>query len=73
MTHVSHLVALFLSLSGQVPGNTDALKTVAERSEYRATARMTKSSRGARHLPRRHRLHTFQSSAAHQKAARSRS
>ncbi len=39
MTHVSQLVALFLSLSGQVPGTTDALKTVAERSEYRATAR----------------------------------
>ena len=39
MPHVSYLVAAFLSLLGQVPDKADALKTVAERSEYRATAR----------------------------------
>ena len=39
MSHVTYLVAAFLPLFGQVPDKADALKTVAERSEYRATAR----------------------------------
>ena len=39
MPHVMYLVAAFLALPGQVPDKGDALKTVAERSEYRATAR----------------------------------
>ncbi len=39
MPHVSYLVAAFLSVLGQLPEQADALKTVAERSEYRATAR----------------------------------
>ena len=39
MSHVSYLVAAFLPLLGQLPDKADALKTVAERSEYRATAR----------------------------------
>ena len=39
MLHVFGLVALVLPLLGQVPGKVDALQTVAERSDYRATAR----------------------------------
>ncbi len=39
MLHVFGLVALVFPLLGQVPGKVDALQTVAERSDYRATAR----------------------------------
>jgi dipeptidyl-peptidase 4 len=39
MSHVMHLLAAFLPLFAQVPDKGDVLKTVAERSEYRATAR----------------------------------
>jgi dipeptidyl-peptidase 4 len=39
MSHVIHLVAAFLPLLAQIPDKADALKTVAEQSEYRATAR----------------------------------
>ena len=39
MPHALHLVAALLSLVGQIPDKVDTLKTVAERSEYRATAR----------------------------------
>lgn len=39
MTSLLSLVALALLLSGQAAEKVDALKTVAERSEYRATAR----------------------------------
>ena len=39
MAHVSSLVALLLSMVAQVPDQATALQTVAEKSEYRATAR----------------------------------
>ena len=39
MPHVSSLVALLLSMVAQVPDQATALQTVAEKSEYRATAR----------------------------------
>ena len=39
MSHVSYLVAALLPFLGQLPDKVDALKTVAERSDYRATAR----------------------------------
>jgi dipeptidyl aminopeptidase/acylaminoacyl peptidase len=39
MISISSLVALVLPLLGQAPGPADTLKTVAERSGYRATAR----------------------------------
>ncbi len=39
MLHVFGLVALVLPLVGQVPGKTAALPTVAEQSDFRATAR----------------------------------
>ena len=39
MLHVVGLVALVFPMLGQVPGNAEALQTVAERSNYRATAR----------------------------------
>ncbi len=39
MSHISYLVAALLPFLGQLPDKADALKTVAERSEYRATAR----------------------------------
>jgi dipeptidyl-peptidase 4 len=39
MSHVSCLVAAILPFLGQLQTQVDALKTVAERSEYRATAR----------------------------------
>ena len=39
MLHVFGLVALVFPLLGQVPGKVDTLQTVAERSDYRATAR----------------------------------
>ena len=39
MSHVFGLVALVFPLLGQAPGKVDALQTVAERSDYRATAR----------------------------------
>ena len=39
MLHVVGTVGLALSLLGQVPGKVDVLQTVAERSDYRATAR----------------------------------
>ncbi len=39
MPHLTYLVAALLALPGQVPDKVDALKTVAERSEFRATAR----------------------------------
>ena len=39
MSHVSYLVVAILPFLGQLPDKGDALKTVAERSEYRATAR----------------------------------
>ena len=32
-------IGLVISLVGQAPANADTLKTVAERSDYRATAR----------------------------------
>ncbi len=39
MISISSLVALVLPLVAQAPGPAEALKTVAERSDYRATAR----------------------------------
>ena len=39
MPHVSYLVALLLPLPGSGSRQGDALQTVAERSDYRATAR----------------------------------
>ncbi len=39
MTSIFSLVALVLPVLGQAPGKGDALQTVAERSDYRATAR----------------------------------
>src|SRR5271163_1401863 len=39
MLHVVGLVGLVVPLLGQAPGKVDALQTVAERSDYRATAR----------------------------------
>jgi dipeptidyl-peptidase 4 len=39
MLHGFGLVALVLPLVGQVPGKVDVLQTVAERSDFRATAR----------------------------------
>ena len=39
MLHVVGLVGLVVPLLGQAPGKADALRTVAERSDYRATAR----------------------------------
>ena len=39
MSHVTCFVAALLSVLGQLPDKADPLKTVAERSEYRATAR----------------------------------
>jgi dipeptidyl-peptidase 4 len=39
MLHVFGLVALVFPMLGQVPGKAEALQTVAERSDYRATAR----------------------------------
>ena len=39
MTSIFSLVALILPVLGQVPEKVDALRTVAERSDYRATAR----------------------------------
>jgi dipeptidyl-peptidase 4 len=39
MPHVFSLVAFVLPILGQVPDKVDALQTVAERSDYRATAR----------------------------------
>ncbi len=39
MPHVFGLIALILSTLGQQPAKSDVLQTVAERSEYRATAR----------------------------------
>ena len=39
MSHVSYLVVAILPFLGQLPDKADALKTVAERSDYRATAR----------------------------------
>jgi dipeptidyl-peptidase 4 len=39
MPHIFSLVALVLPILGQVPDKVDALQTVAERSDYRATAR----------------------------------
>ena len=39
MLHVVGLVALVFPMLGQVPGKAEALQTVAERSNYRATAR----------------------------------
>ena len=39
MSHVMHMIAALLPLFAQIPDKGDALKTVAERSEYRATAR----------------------------------
>ena len=39
MPQASYLVAAFLSLVAQLPDKADTFKTVAERSDYRATAR----------------------------------
>ena len=39
MPQVTYLVAALLALPGQIPDKVDALQTVAERSDYRATAR----------------------------------
>ncbi len=39
MPHVFSLIAFVLPILAQVPDKVDALQTVAERSDYRATAR----------------------------------
>ena len=41
MTSIFSLVALVLPVLGQVPEKVDALRTVAERSDYRATGATT--------------------------------
>ena len=51
MPQASYLVAAFLSLVAQLPDKADTFKTVAERSDYRATARTTRWPHGARRFP----------------------